>query len=273
MDISPVLDHPALRIIVEDESILCAADLHVGLEDEMSERGVHIPSQTTRMRDELLFLANGSTRLVLLGDVKHQVPGTSEQEHAELPFFFDSLRSSFEDIDIVKGNHDVGVEDIAFSGVHVHDAGGFVIGDVGFVHGHVWPSNRVMATKTLVMAHNHPAVLFRDGVGNIMTERCWMRCNFSEKALSRYTELPDEVIIVPSLNPMLQGSPVNLQGGKLLGPLLSEKMIDVGEARLYLLDGIFLGKVKNLIVERPSRYSHHGGSASARSRRNREERI
>jgi len=254
MNISPVLDHPTLRIVVDGESILCAADLHIGLEDELSSKGVHVPSQTNRMRDELLFLADGSSRLILLGDVKHQVPGTSEQEHTELPFFFDSLRASFEDVDIVKGNHDVGVEDIAFSGVHVHDPGGFVLGDVGFVHGHVWPSNRVMATKTLVMAHNHPAVLFRDGVGNVMTERCWMRCNFSGKAHSRYTELPEEVIIVPSLNPTLQGSPVNVRGGKLLGPLLSERMIDVGEARLYLLDGIFLGKVKNLMVDRPRRW-------------------
>jgi len=253
MHITPVLDHPALRILGQ-ESILCAGDLHIGLEDELSSKGVHIPSQTMRIRDELLAIAEGSSRLILLGDVKHQVPGTSEQEHSELPIFFDALLRGFEEIDVVKGNHDVGIEEIAFTGVHVHAPMGFVIEDVGFVHGHVWPSNQVMAAKTLVMAHNHPAILFKDGVGNVMTERCWVRCRFNEKASSRYTELPEEVIIMPSLNPMLKGSPINIQGGKLLGPLLSERMIDIEEAQVYLLDGIHLGKVKNLLVERPRNY-------------------
>ncbi len=253
MNTVPVLDHPALRIMNE-ESILCAGDLHIGLEDEYADRGVHMPSQTMRMRDELRDIAEGSVRLVLLGDIKHKVPGTSEQEHSELPMFFDALRSTFDDIDVARGNHDVGIENMAFSGVHIHPASGFVIEDVGFVHGHVWPSNQVMAAKTLIMAHNHPAILFRDGVGNLMTERCWLRCRFTEHALSHYTEVPEEAIIVPSLNPSLKGSPINLTGGKLLGPLLSEKMIDLDNSEVFLLDGIHLGKVKNLRVERPKRY-------------------
>ncbi|HTY46159.1 MAG TPA: metallophosphoesterase [Methanomassiliicoccales archaeon] len=253
MNLVPVLDHPALRVL-NQESILCAGDLHIGLEDEYAAKGVHMPSQTDKMRDELREISEGSTRLVLLGDIKHKVPGTSDQEHSELPMFFDSLRSTFDDIDVARGNHDVGIEHMAFSGVHIHPASGFVIDDVGFAHGHVWPSNQVMAAKTLVLAHNHPAVLFRDGVGSLMTERCWLRCRFTEQALSHYTELPEEAIIVPSLNPSLKGSPINLTGGKMLGPLLSEKMIDLDNAEVYLLDGIHLGKVKNLRVERPKRY-------------------
>ena len=37
----------------------------------------------------------------------------------------------------VKGNHDVGIEDIAFEGVHIHPPSGFAAEEVGFVHGHV----------------------------------------------------------------------------------------------------------------------------------------
>ena len=253
-DLTPVHDHPALRILLDDQVVLCAGDLHIGLEDDMESKGIIIPSQTERMERELIEIAGGTDRLILLGDVKHQVPGTSEQEHSELPRFFHSLARSFKDIDIVRGNHDVGIEDIAFSGVHIHAATGFSLGEVGFVHGHVWPSNQVMSRRTLVMAHNHPAVLFRDGVGHIMTERCWMRCRFKEEAFSRYPELPEEVIVMPSLNRTIKGSPVNLEGGRMLGPLFSKDLIDLDNAQLYLLDGIHLGTVKSLRVKKPKRY-------------------
>jgi len=252
--IVPVHDHPALRVLLDDEAVLCVGDLHIGLEDELRSKGIIVPSQTERMERELLEIAEGSDRLILLGDVKHQVPGTSEQEHSELPRFFHALAKAFRDIDIVRGNHDVGIEDIAFRGVHIHAATGFSLGEVGFVHGHVWPSPEVMSRRTLVMAHNHPAVMFRDGVGHVTTERCWMRCRFKEEAHSRYVELPEEVIVVPCLNRALQGSPVNLEGGKLLGPLFAQDLIDLDNAQLYLLDGINLGTVKSLRVKRPKRY-------------------
>jgi uncharacterized protein len=252
--VTPIADHPALRIIAGDEVILCAGDLHIGLEDEMRSKGVIVPSQTDRMLEELLSLAEGCDRLVLLGDVKHQVPGTSEQEHSELPRFFHSLSRSFAEIDVVRGNHDVGIEDVFFTGVHIHSATGFSLGDVGFVHGHIWPSNEVMSRRTLVMAHNHPAVLFRDGVGHITTERCWLRSKFKKEALSRYPEIPEEVVVVPSLNRSLQGSPVNLIGGRQIGPLFGKGMIDLDCVNVYLLDGINLDRLRNLMVEKPRRY-------------------
>lgn len=254
MTLSPIADHPALRILTDEETVLCAGDLHIGLEDEMRSKGVIVPSQTERMLQELLSLAEGCDRLVLLGDVKHQVPGTSEQEHSELPRFFSSLTRAFMDVDIVRGNHDVGIEDIGFSGVHIHPASGFSLGDVGFVHGHIWPSSAVMSRRTLVMAHNHPAILFRDGVGHITTERCWLRCRFREEANSRYTELPEEVVVVPALNRSLRGSPVNLEGGRQIGPLFGKGMIDLESAQAYLLDGIRLGPVRSLMVKKPRRF-------------------
>jgi hypothetical protein len=254
ISVTPIADHPALRIIAGDEVILCAGDLHIGLEDEMRSKGVVVPSQTNKMLEELLSLAEGCDRLVLLGDVKHQVPGTSEQEYSELPRFFHSLSRAFPEIDVVRGNHDVGIEDVFFTGVHIHPATGFSIDEVGFVHGHIWPSNEVMSRRILVMAHNHPAVLFRDGVGHVTTERCWLRCSFKPEAHSRYPELPEEAVVVPSLNRSLQGSPVNLVGGRQIGPLFGKGMIDLENAQAYLLDGIHLGPVKSLMVEKPKRY-------------------
>ncbi|MEM0448963.1 MAG: metallophosphoesterase [Methanomassiliicoccales archaeon] len=253
MQISPVVDHPALRIFA-DEAILCAGDLHIGLEDEMRSKGVVVPSQTERMLRELKQLADGCERLVLLGDVKHQVPGTSRQEYSELPRFFSELCTTYSSVDLVRGNHDVGIEDIGFTGVHIHPASGFSLGDVGFIHGHIWPSDSVMSKGTLIMAHNHPAILFRDGVGHITIERCWLRCRLKEDAYSYYSQIPSEVIVVPSMNRSLKGSPINIEEARHIGPLFANSLIELEDSRVYLLDGIYLGTVGSLMVKGPNRY-------------------
>ena len=47
---------------------------------------------------------------------------------------------------------------------------------------------------------------------------------------------------------MLGGSPVNVIGEDLLGPVLNSDLVDVDDAHLYLLDGIDLGKRSDLMV-------------------------
>ena len=111
----------------------------------------------------------------VIGDVKDSVPGSIKQAYAEIPDFFERLFERFDIIDVVRGNHDTQIEEFLPSRVKIRPASGLKIGDVGFIHGHTWPSEDVMACDTLVMAHNHPAVMFRDGVGRQMTEPCWFR--------------------------------------------------------------------------------------------------
>ncbi len=246
--VSPIPDHPALELSGE-ENALCAGDLHVGIEAELSAKGVHVPSQTKKMERELVSLSKGKQRLILLGDIKNSVPGSSHQEYAELPRFLFNLRRAFKQIDIVRGNHDTNIEDFLPSGVEVHPATGFVMDSFGFAHGHTWPSPEVMACKVLITAHNHPTVALKDSLGNITKEPCWVRFNLTEKAYQRYTEIPEEVIMMPSFNRTLGGSPVNAKGGKLLGPLFSEGIADLKKARVYTLDGIYLGKVRDLTVD------------------------
>src|SRR5437867_3685950 len=72
MDLRPIPDHAALLI---DGTILAVADLHIGIEEELTEAGVHIPPQADRMAKEVEALAAQyrATTLVVLGDVKHFV--------------------------------------------------------------------------------------------------------------------------------------------------------------------------------------------------------
>jgi putative SbcD/Mre11-related phosphoesterase len=242
----PIMDFPILRL----EGILCAGDLHIGIEAEYSDKGIHLPSQTHRMEQEILETRENERDLVLLGDVKHMVPGSSRQEQSEVPRFLMRMKDSFDYVHLVRGNHDGGIEEfLPEMGVKVHPSTGFRIGEVGFVHGHTWPSNEVMASSLLVMAHTHPAIMFKDNLGRTTTEPCWLRCVFKEHG-GRYTELPDELIVIPALNRSMGGSPINLEGKKLLGPLLQSDLIDLENARVYLLDGIFLGRLKDLRIQR-----------------------
>jgi len=245
---SPIPDRPVLELLGE-ERVLCVGDLHIGLEADMRFRGVIVPSQTHRMEKELKDLAQGVDRLVIIGDVKHQVPGSTKQEHIEVPRFFNGLLNHYPRIDLVKGNHDTDIERMLPSRVTVHDQGGFVLDDVGFVHGHAWPSEEVMSARLLVMGHNHPAVIFEDGLHHNQVERCWVRCRFQATG-DRYVRVPEEAIMLPAFNRSLGGGPVNFERPRMLGPLLSNELLDLDNGQVYLMDGLLLGTVSSLRVKR-----------------------
>src|SRR5213592_3464244 len=65
VDLEPVPDVPALMA----DDILVVADLHIGLEEELREKGVRIPSRAETMGRRLLEVAErrGASRLTILG--------------------------------------------------------------------------------------------------------------------------------------------------------------------------------------------------------------
>ncbi|MGN1044512.1 MAG: metallophosphoesterase [Candidatus Methanomethylophilaceae archaeon] len=242
-EIQPVYGSPALTV----DSSLVIADLHIGVEAHLMSKGFHIRSHTEDMYDEILSSAGDCNKLFVLGDVKNSVPGSSKQEYREIPDFFIRLTEVFNTVTIVRGNHDTNIEEYLPAEVKVMPATGMKVGDVGFVHGHTWPSEDVMHCGTLVMAHNHPAMAFVDGVGKQMTEPCWVRGDFVSGG-DRYPEHPNRFIVVPAFNRILGGSPVNAEGTEFLGPLMKKEFIDLDDMGIYLLDGIYVGKRKDNMV-------------------------
>ena len=230
-----------------DDSIVIA-DLHIGVESHLGSKGFHLPSRTAIMRDDILKIADDASRLIILGDVKDSVPGSTKQEYREIPDFFHSMLEHFNIVDVVIGNHDTQIDDFLPKHVNIHNASGIKIGDVGLIHGHTWPSDDVMSSKTLIMAHNHPTVMFLDGVGKRTTEQCWFRTRFTD-AECDHSERPDELIMMPSFNRLLGGSPVNVISEGFLGPIMNSPIVDIDEAQIFLLDGICLGKRKDLMVK------------------------
>ena len=195
------------------------------------------------MRQAILDSADEDiNKLIVLGDVKDSVPGSTKQEYAEIPDFFESLFERFDTIDVVRGNHDTMIEEFLPPRVRIRPATGMKFDDLGLIHGHTWPSQDVMDCETLILGHNHPAVMFRDGVGRQMTEPCWFRGNFAKEENDKYQKLPKNFIVIPAFNRMLGGSPINVIGEDLLGPVLNSDLLDLDNGSIYLLDGICLGK-------------------------------
>ncbi len=247
MDLRPIPDHAALLV---NRDVLVVADLHIGLEEQLREAGIHLPSQAGPMADEIAALAadTGAKTLVILGDVKHLVPKMAGRERRDAYEFFRRLLGVFDAIHVAQGTHDGILRHAVPQAVRVRAAQGVVLGDVGFCHGHAWPYRKVMAAKALLMGHNHPAVLFRDAMGHRTIQPCWMRIPFRRRH-PRYPKLPEEAIVVPSLNELCGGVAVNDLRVNFLGPLFDPAILRTDDADLHLLDGTHIGKLRDLRVD------------------------
>jgi putative SbcD/Mre11-related phosphoesterase len=271
---TPLTPWPALLVEAE-ERILLASDFHLGIEYELAKMGINIPYQTDRFLRELLDLVrtNGPDRVVILGDLKHGVPITSFQEKREIPRFFQALLDVVEHVDLVRGNHDANIQNLAPEEVNIHPSRGFIIGDkyrVAAIHGHAWPYPKLLTADLMVMGHNHPAVQLNTPLGIRITRRAWVQGYPDLKILASSILRQDgkkigedpistfeknfgdtirnlQIVITPTFNDLMGGLPVNEETPKsLLGPLFRSGGVDVEDFDVYLLDGSFLGKVSFL---------------------------
>jgi putative SbcD/Mre11-related phosphoesterase len=241
MRAEPVPDVPALLLKGHGKWV-CVADLHMGIEVQLRRAGFNIPSQSGKMLSALEQLASHGDGLVMLGDIKHRIPGLSHRENKEIPPLMSRLTELFKEIVLVAGNHDGGLASALPESVKAVPGGGMAIEDLGLCHGHVWPSKSAMDGGTLVMGHVHPAVLLVDSIGSKTSEKCWARGKLrKEIVLQRYERCPEELIIVPAFNPLLTGTPVNSIRRAYLGPILRNGLLDDSTLNVYLLDGTNLG--------------------------------
>jgi uncharacterized protein len=275
---SLLLPHPAALVKDGKTKTLLIADPHIGWEMELQEKGIHVPSQTGKLMSKLIAVLTEYKPdvLTILGDVKYSVVSSELGEWQDVPEFFKKLQPFVHKIAIVRGNHDGNLEPLLPENVELLPATGAVIGDVGFFHGHKWPSPALLGCKTLVMGHLHPVVVFRDPTGCKMTRQVWMRTSVDSEALARIllekskvkikgsvqetlkahfgVELKaSELYIMPSFNDFLGGRPINetrprkeIGSEALIGPVLRSEAVDVDNSDLYMLDGTYLGTLNQL---------------------------
>jgi putative SbcD/Mre11-related phosphoesterase len=270
--------YPAALVNTEKTKTLLIADLHIGWEMSLQEKGIHVPSQTPKIFSKLIAIIarHKPQHLVIIGDVKYTVVSSELGEWHDIPDFFAKLQSFVSSISIVRGNHDANIEPLLPENIELLPATGTIIGDVGVFHGHKWPSPALLKCKTLVMGHLHPAVVFRDPAGFRIQRQVWMKAHCNSEALAKIllqkhnvkieasvaetlqkhykTKLKTKsIFIMPSFNDFLGGRSVNqirprkeLGSEVLIGPVLRSEAVDVDNSELYLLDGTYLGTLNQL---------------------------
>jgi putative SbcD/Mre11-related phosphoesterase len=270
--------YPAALIKAEKTKTLLIADLHIGWETSLQEKGIHIPSQTPKILSKLIAIITKykPKQLVILGDVKYTVVSSKLGEWNDVPNFFSKLQAYVSDISIVRGNHDANIEPLLPENVKLLPASGTIIGDVGIFHGHKWPSPLLLKCKTMVMGHLHPVVVFRDPAGFKISRQVWMRVKCNAEALAKillekhnvkiegsaaetlqkHYDIKlkaTEIFIMPNFNDFLGGRAVNETRHRketfseaLIGPVLRSQAINANNAELYLLDGTYLGTPSQL---------------------------
>jgi len=233
------LTEPALLL---DNKILIIADLHIGLEYEIYKSGITIPSQVEKIQKRIdkLIKSTKVKHLVILGDVKHQVPSISWQEYREIPRFFEHFKIK---VTVVKGNHDGNIERLTPADIDVYEPQGLKIGDFLLAHGQAWPDKKDLDAEYLIMGHVHPAVEFWTGNFRSM-EHCWLKCEINENQIKKKYKTKSKLkqgIIMPPFNHLIGGMAFNSKEFKPIGPLLKNNVLKWKDAKVYLSDGTFLG--------------------------------
>ncbi len=251
LTVQPITGEPAL-VVCNTIRTLVIADLHIGIEQELYRSGFGIPSQTKKISDKILTLIteHSPDRIVLLGDVKHNVPYVSGQEQRELPAFLASM-ARHAPVEIAAGNHDGGIDKYVIGSVTLHPSAGFVLDGVGYVHGHAWFHPDLLDAEYVIMAHNHPTIRFVDDLGYRSAEPAWIRAGlrrddpaFTDRYRDHDSANP-RVIIMPAFNELCGGVPFNVRNPDLLGPI-AVHALKIKDAAAYLLDGTNLGRIGDL---------------------------
>ncbi|MEM5801888.1 MAG: metallophosphoesterase [Candidatus Aenigmatarchaeota archaeon] len=250
MSIEFLTNYPALYI--SDIKSIVISDLHIGLEHELYSKGIIIPPQADKFQKilEKLGKQTMAESLIIIGDLKYEVPGISHREMKEIPKFLEKLKEKFKII-IAKGNHDTGLEEIVPIGIKIYSARGFKVKNYGFFHGHAWPSKKLIQSDYLFMGHIQPAIEVKDKFGHRSVHPVWLIAKLNKEKIKKKYQAKKVgklvLIILPSFNHLSGYYILNKnEKQKLIGPFFSNEMVNLEESKVYFLDGTYLGKLKNL---------------------------
>jgi uncharacterized protein len=250
--VRPVPGHPVLQVDPTEGrggSWLVAADVHLGLGSFQPGQPTPPGAGAEEMAEEILRVARGTKvrRVVFAGDLKQPIVGISPPLRRELFDFCSTLLADGLAVDVVPGNHDVGLARGLPREVRLHPVGGLRIGSVGVFHGHAWPSNSILRCSTLVAGHLHPGFrLAASSQGPGGKSRCWLRVEFPPSIRDRRRRKHGplrarELIVLPALNPLTGTESLNRTAPARFRTFLWKRFVLRGSARAYLLDGTDLG--------------------------------
>ncbi len=223
MKIGGVLLTPEKAAIVGRAAVI--ADLHLGFENVMQDRGVAIP----RMQIREILRAAGNViekydikTLIVAGDLKHEFSRNLPYEWEDVRTFVEFVLDSGVELRVVRGNHDNFLAAIlAEYGIELVES--LEVDGYCVAHGH-----KEIDCERLIMGHEHPSVKVRVR-GASYNFPCYLVADGTK-------------IVLPAFSPLMLGSDV-LQG-EFLSPILQKaKTIEV-----YAIEEevVYLGTLEQL---------------------------
>jgi uncharacterized protein len=219
MEIQPgiIARHTALWL--PERSILSFADLHLGYDEELYNKGVHVPTNefayVRNLIGKLVAELNPQT-IIFNGDLKHTFGTIHEREWREVLQLLDMLAER--KVIIIRGNHDIALKPIARKR-NMDAEPYYVIGDILFIHGDALPDEELLkGINIVIIGHEHPAIGLTNGV---RTEhyKCFLKLPWNKRTL----------IVQPSTFSLTHGTDVLAE--KFLSPFLT----NVSKAEVFVV--------------------------------------
>lgn len=198
---------------------LVVADLHLGYEDALRERGVELPYEQYGWvkRSIVRYVEERSPELVVLnGDVKHEFSGALSQEWREVLDLISTLKGLGVRVEVVRGNHDnFLIPILRKEGIEVRDPY-LRLGEVLLFHGHVEPEIPD-GVDLIVMGHEHPAITLRDEISASHKFKVFLNGEYMGVRL----------LVLPAVSPLAPGTDLLSVGrGDLLSPILRKARLE-----------------------------------------------
>jgi len=210
--------------LIFKDKYLVISDLHIGIERELFTGGINLPAVTDYLIKKLedIYSKSKVSNLIIVGDLKHNVPKVSLIEMKEIPYFLDKISEYFERIYILKGNHDGGLEKIVEKKDNIKILKEIKIGNVVFSHGH---KRNVLDGRVFVIGHHHFVINIRSIIGESFYEKVFVSGTFDER----------EVIILPAFSDLAGYWEV----GNFHGPIAKK----IKAYNVFTLEGVLLKEV------------------------------
>lgn len=210
---------PLPAIYIRDLNLIALADLHLGYETAAAEEGLFIPKiQYKKIVEDIKKIIDDyrNVRLLINGDVKHEFSETSYHEYKEVSNFFDFAKKHFEDIVVVKGNHDTFIGRIT-KRYDIKTVERYSEKDFLFIHGHKHINLHDTKENYIITAHEHPSIALYSEIGVKEKMKCFLYGKVNER----------NILVLPAFGFFAQGSDVNnIPQKELLSPILREIDID-----------------------------------------------
>jgi putative SbcD/Mre11-related phosphoesterase len=211
MDFFKIYNAQIVDLSLKIDDYLVISDLHLGYEEALNSQGIMLPKFQYPLiieRLQEIISKNPTENIIINGDLKHEFGIISRQEWSETQNFIEFVKAKFQEIVLIKGNHDPLTPVIARkNGLEFHER--FSIGDFTVMHGDLIPYDwKKIREETIIIGHEHPTVGIRS-YERVEKIKCFLKGSYDNKNL----------IVMPSFNFVTEGS--DILNEKPLSPFLA----------------------------------------------------